>query len=44
MKRGEREKEEDVYLRVDGGERWRSGRAQGAKGHKIRSKGVKGSK
>lgn len=46
MKREEREteREEDVCLGVDGGERWRSGRAREAKGQEIRGKGVKGNK
>lgn len=29
---------------MDDGERWRSGRARGAKGQEIRGKGVKGNK
>lgn len=41
MKRGERE-EEDLCLGMDGGERWRSGRARGGRRQAIRGEGVKG--
>lgn len=39
-----REREREGCIRVDGGERWRSGRAPGDRGQEIRGKGVKGSK